>query len=258
MKPTSVSQHTTLAQCSEAHRLARVEKVPQREAAWFHHGTAVHSAIEEYERSGRSMDVEAAVGVFERSYDALVEEAQARQPDYGMWMAGGRTKPQTDIRNRRKAGADQVRSYLDWAEDDDSSIWTTPDGQKALELPFDIDLYGVRVKGFIDQVVEDPYLGLVVRDIKTGTTKAVIQLATYRVALEMTYGVKVNWGDWWLGKTGTTTKPVDLRPFTARWLATQYEATTAIRDNDLWSANPGSHCFACTVKDSCFLYSMEP
>lgn len=258
MKPTSVSQHTQLVQCSEAHRLQRIERVPQLQAAWFHHGTAFHSAIEEYERSGRAMPVEEAVKVFETAYDALVEQGQAKQPDYGKWMAGGRTRPQTDIRSRRQKGADMVRAYYEWAEQDESSIWTTPDGTKAIELAFDIDLYGIQVKGFIDQVVEDPYLGLVVRDLKTGTTRTVIQLATYKVAIEMIYGVTVNWGDWWVGKYGTATKPVDLREFTPEWLANQYKASTVIRDQGLWFANVGPHCFACTVKESCFAYSQEP
>lgn len=258
MNPTSVSQHTQLIQCSEAHRLKRVERVSQRQAAWFHHGTAFHAAVEEYERSERKMSEDEAVKVFEDAYDALITEAQAQQPDYGMWMAGGRTRPETDIRNRRLRGADMVRAYVAWTEEDESYIWTTPDGEKAIELAFDVCLDGVQVRGYIDQVVVDPYLGLIVRDLKTGTTKTVLQLATYKVAMEAIYGVTVNWGDWWQGKTGGTTKPVDLRSFTGDWLSMQYRASTAIRDQGLWFANVGDHCFTCTVRHECFAYSQEP
>lgn len=264
MRPMSVSQHTTLTgPCTEQYRLQRIERVPQMEAAWFEHGKAVHSAIEAWENSriyGKGLTdfipltEDEAVEVFELAYDQGIEAGRDRQPDYGMWLAGGRTKPETDIRNRRQRGAEQVRTYIAWALGDEGEIWATPDGKPAIELEFNIELGGIPVRGFIDQIVDDPYLGLVVRDVKTGTTKHLVQLVTYKFAIEKTYGVEVNWGDWWMGKTGSTTPPVDLSVFSEEWLAEQFKASTAIREMGLYAANPGDHCFPCTSKRSCFFY----
>ncbi|WEB38749.1 PD-(D/E)XK nuclease family protein [Streptomyces yunnanensis] len=247
----SVSQYTTYAQCAHQWRLQRRERAPQRQAAWFEHGKAFHAAIEQYERHGRTLGPETVVGFFEHEYDMGIEAALDREPEPYMWMAGGRTKPETDIKRRLDVGAQQTRDYITWAQQSPDRIWTTPDGRAAIELEFRLDLDGVAVVGFIDQIVEHPERGLVVRDLKTGTTRSLFQLATYKIAIEELYGVEVNYGDWYMAKTGGLSEPVDLRYVTRDWLAEQYSMLDRGIKNEVFIPNPGSHCFACTVKPSC-------
>src|SRR5690606_39161160 len=66
----------------------------------------------------------------------------------------------------------------------------------------DVELDGVRVRGYIDQVLkadsDDSVRG---RDVKTGAQPGdALQLKVYAVALEDTYGVQAPTGDYWMGK----------------------------------------------------------
>src|SRR5690606_40927541 len=75
-------------------------------------------------------------------------------------------------------------------------IWVAEDGTPGIELGFDVDLDGVRVRGYIDQVLKaDSDDSVRVRDVKTGAQPGdALQLKVYAVALEDTYDVRAPTG----------------------------------------------------------------
>jgi len=250
----SVSQYTTYVQCGEAYRLERVAKAPATPAAWFAMGTAVHAAVEAYELSYRTMTADEAVAIFDARYDADVNEMAQVQPDLDKWLTGNaRTKGSVDVARRAVTGAQQVRDYIAAMQAKPSEIWELGPDYLAVELPFELQLGDVLVKGYIDQVLALPDGRPFVRDLKTGTKlpSTPFQLGVYSLAFEQITGEKASHGDFWMFKNNGPTEPYPLHTFTrerlTRWFADMDRSETA----GLYLANPGESCRVCGVYQWC-------
>lgn len=176
----SVSQLLSFSQCGEAYRLERRTDAPRREAGWFHHGTAAHQAIEDWENSGRTLTNAELEEIFLTSYRTNVNAALEEIP-LEQWMTGGNKKPETDLTDREEIGWWQVQDYVQFALER-ADFWEVV----ATEQEFRIELNDVEVLGYIDQVVRDKFTGeLIARDLKSGTKvpPTPVQLAIYRYAL---------------------------------------------------------------------------
>lgn len=257
----SVSQLNTMSNCGWAYYLEKVVRAPQRAAAWFVQGTAVHTAVQVYEESGRALVADEVAAIFEQAWDTDIAVAWEKQPDPKMWMVGGRAKVETDISNRRAKGRQQAIDYV--MNNGPNEILLPAElapGVPAVEVGFDIDFGGVRVIGYIDLVLEDRRTGeLIVRDIKTGTKMPVgpFQFATYRVAVEQMTGQPVKWGDYWMCKDASSSPPMDLSLYTWAEVATWYKNMDAMVKDERFLANPGE-CFTCSVKPYCRYVSTNP
>lgn len=251
-QPRSVSQTQQYEQCGHRFYLQRIERVPTRKAAWSHHGTAFHAAVEEYELSQRTMSADDAVDLFSDRYSSLVNADLEQEPDTDKWLAAG-LPGGDDIERRYHLGQEQVRSYIEWAETHPTKTWKTPDSDKpAVELYFLVDLGGVNVRGFIDQVVEEPDGTLRPRDWKTGTTKSRFQLETYSVALRKAYGAEVNRADWYLAKSGRLSRPLRMDTVTEEQIAARFVAMDEGVKAGEFPAKPGFQCRFCDVSHACF------
>lgn len=205
--PRSVSQVNEYRRCPNAFYLRRVLGVKERPAAWLAQGTAVHRAAELWERSMREMSVEDALDIYSASYGEEIEKLAEIAP-FREWYSSGPYRGEQDIDRRFLIGVQQTEKYVSyyWGPGKEETVWTTPSGQLALELEFNIELSGVKVRGFIDMVADTPK-GVVVRDNKTGNQPGdTFQVATYAVALDKLYKERVIFGDYWMGKTGKPTK----------------------------------------------------
>ncbi|MFE8916864.1 RecB family exonuclease [Streptomyces globisporus] len=257
-QPRSVSQTEQYEKCGYRFYLQRVERVQERPAAWSFQGTAFHSAGEEYERSGRTKSEEEMVQLFSDQYSALVNKAMQKEPNLDWWMTAMKKPAGQDIEDRYKLGQSQVREYVRWSEVHQPRIaWIEkgPDAVPALEFYFKVELGGIQVRGYIDQLVEDDeepgqYR---VRDLKTGATKSAFQLETYKVAVEKQLGLEVNSGDWWTGKTGglSPKKPLDLSEVTEEQVAARYVAMDQGVKAGKFEPNPGFDCGFCSVSHAC-------
>lgn len=245
----SVSQVTGYAGCGERYRLERVARVPQRPAAWTIQGTAFHAAVEYFERHQDD-----PLPTYYASYDAGIEEAKAAEPNLSRWMRGGRKTAEKDITDRREAGAEQVRGYLTYASEVPFKLWHDPNGKPGIEYEFRVTLGGVEVLGYIDQVLLWPNGAVTVRDFKTGSKEhnKPFQLKVYAVALEQMWpGLSVRYGDFWMARDTAPTPFYDLHVFQSGDVERQFESMDAAERAGLYLANPGSHCFACGVRDHC-------
>src|SRR5699024_1647029 len=137
--------------------------------------------------------VEQAQELYHQDYDRRIAEEWERVPEPEKWLTGGRAKAETDIAGRRERGADQVKTYITYAEasSDEWRIWPVGDRGYAVELGFEMDFGGVNVLGYIDQIREYRDGRIVPVDLKSGTKEPVssMQLAVYAHAINQNMGV---------------------------------------------------------------------
>ncbi|MFB8199406.1 RecB family exonuclease [Kitasatospora purpeofusca] len=253
--PRSVSQTQQYEECGWRFFLQRVERVTPLPAAWSHHGVAFHSAAEAVERSGRRMTEEEAVALFSDQYSNLVNEALDQEPNTDRWLSASASGAD-DIERRYVLGQEQTAQYVRWALEHQPAIWQTPKDKPALELYFKVELGGVMVRGYIDQLVAEADNSVRVRDLKTGSTKSKFQLETYGVAVRQAFGVEVNQGDWYLAKKGGLSKPVDLRGVTAEQVGERFAEMDAGVKAGRFEANPGFLCRFCDMKHKCSFFRL--
>ena len=258
----SVSQLQNYSSCAHAWWLQRVVRVPQKTAGWFLQGTSVHAAVEAYELSERQMSLSEAEAVFDAAWAVDLAEMEQKQPDPKMWMVGGKKSRDTDLSQRWEKGRQQVADYVRGNPTDDE--WQPAQlvpGEPAVEVPFELDLEGVKVVGFIDSVLEHRETGaLRVRDVKTGSKLPdnPFQFATYKLAVEEITGFIPETGVYWMCKDGGDTKPYQLARFSRDLVTAWYtEMDTAVK-KEVFPGNPGSHCFTCTVRPYCHYDNPNP
>lgn len=194
--PRSVSQLTQYQACPHRYYLARVERVWQRPAAWTGMGTAVHSALEEWERSGRSIGLEGAQAVFRRVYIEEIGKATERTPNFECWSwSGPRYDGRTDTERRFTVGLEHVERLIEFyttGKGAGASLWYSEEEKPALELHFIADLGGVSVQGYIDRIDVNPDGSLRPVDYKSGAKPGeMIQLRTYAWVIRKDYGAQV-------------------------------------------------------------------
>lgn len=253
MRNRSVSQVNQYLRCPKAFQLARINKAWQRPASWLSQGLGVHKALEEWERSGRTLACEELETIFIEEYARSVDEQAQTTPNLEVWFGSGPYDPVTDIERRFNKGLEQIQLLTKYAtEHPEEKIWVTPNGEPAIELRFEVELGGVPVVGFIDQIIETPK-GLVVRDIKTGSKPGdTFQLCTYAEAMKQTYGVEINRGVYWMGKTG---RPGRVKVFTDKDRANVHEVFEEVNrliEDKHFPADPEEgKCTMCSVRTSC-------
>ncbi|WP_340376587.1 PD-(D/E)XK nuclease family protein [Streptomyces sp. SS7] len=255
-QPRSVSQTEQYEKCGWRFYLQRVERVEPRPAAWSIHGRAFHSAAEAFERADRAMGAEEAVAIFSDEYEDETNKALDKESNTDHWLSAGRYSGGEDIERRYALGQQQTARYVEWATENRPAIWTTPDGTPGLELYFMVELGGVKVRGYIDQLVtvKDAVRP---RDLKTGSTKSRFQLQTYGIAVRELYDVEVNDADWYLAKDGRLSRPVKLNQVSADELGERYAAMDAGVKAGNFPANPGYDCRFCDVAHACTFFSSK-
>lgn len=270
----SVSQLKEYERCPYAWYLSRRGRAWRRPAAWLPQGTAVHAAIEAWERSGRSISLEAAQDVFRAEYTKDANEACTVTPNLDWWYPSGPYRGEADLLRRFKIGLEQVEKYVAYAtRSENEVVWVTPDGEPAIELHFDIDLDGVLIQGYIDAVIVDrekssvSYQGggerygtpkvnpwLVVRDHKTGNNPGDdFQLGVYSVAIQEMFGTFGPYeGDYWMARAGKPTHPFDLRDWTREAVAERFRELEGNIQNERFDPKPDPDvCRFCSVSLAC-------
>ncbi|KPI24620.1 hypothetical protein OV320_7825 [Actinobacteria bacterium OV320] len=245
----SYSQTRQWWECGYGFLLARVKRVPEIRGAWLEQGVAVHAVVEDFENSGRTLTEEVLRTKYQDAYSAMINKSLEKQPNPDMWFNSGPYKglPQ-DIERRFKVGQEQVTSYLRWTEDQpEQTIWNG-----SVEIKFELSLGEVNVLGYIDQIVNHPKKkGPGVRDVKTGLKPTEhTQLELYALAMNELHDAGVEWGDYWLGKTGRTSRSIPLNPDRDKlveWFGKMDEGVKAGE----FRPNPGEACARCPVQMSC-------
>lgn len=250
--------------CPYAFYLGRIEKVWKRPAAWFPFGTAVHAGAEYWERSGRTAGIDELTDEFLRVYTDETNQYLEETPNTDLWMWSGRYDGATDIERRRNLGPVHLENLIKWYERNPDQIpWTMPDGRLAVELPFEIELGTVPVKGVIDWigwVTSDRTIrGLSPRDVKAGSTPGKpMQLKIYGLVVEnylASVGVpdpEIRTADFFMTKAGRPAGTTDLTTVSRDEIVTAFERMDAGVAAGDFPANPEpDRCRRCPVNFTC-------
>jgi putative RecB family exonuclease len=88
-----------------------------------------------------------------------------------------------------------VDNWIKWRAQSGWRVWTTPDGQPAIELSQEFKTPSGRdIKGYIDRImIEAETKELVIVDLKSGarSPESDLQLGFYRYEMWNTYGVDI-------------------------------------------------------------------
>ena len=253
VKHRSVSQHNRYERCPYSYYLQRIKKVWQRPASWLSQGLGVHVAMEEWEKSNRLLPMEELVEIYRKEFVRSIHEQAEETPNFDYWFGSGPYSGPVDIERRFNLGEKQLATLVEYSlAHPEEKIWTTPEGESAIEIEFNVVLGGVEVKGFIDQVIETPK-GIVVRDIKTGAKPGdAFQLATYAEAMHIMHGAEAIGGDYFMGKTG---KPTRLIPISENDRKEVHVKFAKLEDNiqsERFDPKPSKNlCRMCSVATSC-------
>jgi len=256
----SHSQLTTWLRCAKAYFLERKAYAPTVPAVYLVAGSAVHEIIERMTlaHAGQGPQIEDLKAEWEREFtDAVAKETLRTNITPDQWRKGGRPtkdKPNgEDVQWWRENGLTQCEKYGEWMAGLD---WTLADinGTPGAETPFEIDLAGVTIKGFIDSTWERIDNELIVVDAKTGSRspESVLQVGLYATAIEMMTGKRPLYGAFYMTRTGTLTPLEDLRRFDATFWEKVFGQLEHAVSNEIFIPHLGSHCRSCSVKDACF------
>lgn len=195
---------------------------------------------------------------------AVAEETRHSGFPLEDWFTAGRQKDGHEaVAWWMENGPEMVQAFIDWYDfHPDISVWVTPDGIPAIELPVDATFGSVQVKGYID-VVFKVGTALVLTDLKTSAKVPFTprQLGIYACALELTYGIRPRYGTYFMNR-GTAPRggpktffqrPIELdRPqYSIAYLTAEFEQAEKGIQGGVFPANPGENCGRCGVSYAC-------
>lgn len=244
--------------CARSYFLSRIAGAPKRPALWSIGGSAVHEATEHYDLMSLvgSADVFSARQVWEIYFRKHLDASDETEPNRNKW---GRSQAEP-VEVWDRLGPQLISSYVAWRERSPWTIWTTPDGEPAIELDVSGRLPGcpVEIKGFIDRVFHDPVLDkLWVLDLKTSKRppKSAAQFETYAALLGAKYpDVRVDLGVPFMNRQGSPGKPFDLSGVSPEAVGEVYgRAWEQIQEyvrTGSWPVDKTA-CYPCDVQASC-------
>lgn len=276
----SVSQVHAIRENSWHWFLERVARLPRRPAWALVGGKALHAATEEIDKEDNlSLDYDAAAFLFRRHLDAQVAEEvdraddQFKDPD--TWRASGRVSKEWPLKENLTwwsvNGPAMVMNWVTWRINNPAWEIATIGGVPAIEAEISGPLgKSMDLLGFIDRVMFNAATGaFMVLDLKSGvrTPGDNMQLGTYSLFLDQLFGIRPQWGTYWMARQGTTTPPVDL---IQEWPAARLEhdllaAEAVVRGNALScsqnqfaaSSSVAQFCYACNPTESGLLVPWE-
>jgi putative RecB family exonuclease len=257
----SHSARELLERCAKSYFLKYFTRAPRSQALWLAGGSAVHETTELYDLwtltepgpRGKERGFSASAVWDQQFYDQLVQ-LRDKEPNQNAW----RRSPSEDEDTWRRMGLQFVQSYIDWRERSPWEIWTTPDGEPAIELDISGRLPGcpVEIKAYLDRVFWDPVFKKPwIFDLKTSKRppKTAAQFETYAALFEVKYGVPVNDGIPFMNRRGALGKPFDLSEATPKSVGRVYgDAWKRVQGGEFPAtgiANGG--CFICDVSSAC-------
>lgn len=185
------------------------------------------------------------------------EQSAKTTVDQALWKASGRaTKANPDKENNvwwSTNGSDMVDRWIEWRNGDHPWVlWEPTPGIPAIELVVNPIWNNIPVKMIIDRVMINPDGELVVVDIKTGsrTPMSDLQLGFYAVGIEALFGIRPQYGAYWMAREGGIKELVNLDKYTTEDIIDMITKFDLARKAEIFLPNM-SHCVMCSVKDKC-------
>lgn len=257
-KHLSYSQLNAVRQCGESYRLERIEQVPQRPSVPAVAGRVAHEATEAIDEAlhrGVVDGSELSSLASKRAAEGFEREIETNSADFppDHWKVYGKQ----DLAWFQATGVPNcITAYIDWRLANPTlRLWEIDGFGPAIEVPFELVLGGVLIKGYIDRIFVNDMGVIPVVDIKTGQKpKTDEQLGLYRVAMEVATGHDIRWGVYVYDlKSGEAkqTPPIDLSHWTVDKLSAIYGKANFLIQNQIFLPAPGEQCWRCSVAPHC-------
>lgn len=247
--PTHLS-YSSLKQYEECPRswyLSKLKKAPEKQTWFLPMGTAVHTSIEEFVKTGK-------VPEFEGIFYPLIEAQLKADDDDVNWSAAG-PKDRPVIRQRAvdlgKACVDKAIDYLDGFE-----VWQVEWNASTILPGCEVEIWA-----FIDLIGEHKKHGPMILDWKTGKRKPKnnLQLEVYRALLMQDEAFsEIKTGAFgMINPDASKARPVDLSKVDALTLGLRFQtAYQGMRDKK-YKAVLGYDCTMCLQAPNCLAYSWD-
>jgi hypothetical protein len=157
----------------------------------------------------------------------------------------------------RAEGPKMVQAWIDWRQRSGWQIWTTPDGEPAIELAIETEVANMPLRMFIDRVMTIPQVDKrCIVDLKAGSRspESDLQLGVYRLGIYLKYGVWVDHGAYWMARKGELSDIVDLTRYDPRTLNLWFDALKRALENRVFLPHVTSMCRACGLNRYCLAY----
>lgn len=255
----SHSAMSTWLGCGWQYYLTRVQHVPEAPSYWLAGGKAVHEATEKYDRLYHGTDKEWS------STEAFMEfwQHHMKESSNGLeWRTGGRATKQYPNKEDDAWWIENGPKMVDyWVQFRENSGWDilAIDGKLAIETELNQEVNGVKIKAFLDRIMIAPTGELVIVDIKTGSKEpaALTQLGIYSVLVEKQFGIRINYGSYYMARTGELSEPKVLTRFTEQRLGTWAKGFEIAVSNQIFIPSPGFMCNTCPVNKACYAVDGE-
>jgi hypothetical protein len=200
--------------------------------------------------------------LFSEAFEVEVLEAAEEHPDLRTWSAAGKGKTKANPGGEdgawwRANGPKMVQNWIDWRQAAKWVMWTTPDGEPAIELSIETDVSGVPLKMYIDRVMVPPKVGVpVIVDLKTGkrSPESDLQLGVYRYGIWRKYGIRIDWGAYWMAREGAMSELYPLARFTPGLLERMFAQFVKAKQAEIFLPHLTFRCRACSMRDYCAAY----
>ncbi|WP_187283619.1 RecB family exonuclease [Streptomyces sp. t39] len=258
IKHLSHSSRETLDRCAKSWFLKYRTEAPRAQSLWLAGGSAVHETTEHY-------DLMSAVGnadafqtgmVYERFFDLQLAKLREKEANEHKW----RSSAGEDIERWRVMGLQFVQSYIDWREASPWELWTTPDGEPAIELDISGRLPGCEpeIKAYLDRVFWDPlFKRLWIVDLKTSKRppKTAEQFGVYAALMAVKYGSSQHpdRGAAFMNRKGRLSTPFELESYTPKAVGAVFADAWKRVQSGVFPAEgiAKNDCFLCDVQSSC-------
>jgi putative RecB family exonuclease len=254
----SHSSRETFERCAKSWFLRYIAKAPQQPAVWSVGGSAVHEATEHYDLMACVGNADIAKQELGRIWDVHFEDqlakATEKEPNQNLWRRSGTD----DVESWRAMGLTHVQAYIDWRERVPWEIWTTPEGEPAIELDISGRLPGcpVEIKAYLDRIFWDPvFKKLWIVDLKTGkrppSTSA--QFGVYAALVKQKFGESIADGAAFMNRAGALGKPMDLSEYTPEAVGEVFAKIWEEIQSGSFPANgiQNRGCHICDVSAAC-------
>lgn len=252
----SHSSRETLTRCAKSWMLKYLTEAPRSQSLWLAGGSAVHETTEHYDLLSMvdghgGFEIKEA---WDATFDNQLFELREKEPNENLW----RRSPSEDIERWRSIGLQFVQSYIDWRERSPWEIWTTPDGEPAIELDVSGFLPGcpVEIKAYVDRIFYDPVMKRYpIVDLKTGKRPPgnADQFGTYSGLIKVKYGLTADLGVPFMNRKGTVGKPFELAEYTPEYVGEVFaKAWEQIQAGHFPAEGIAKNdCFLCDVSAAC-------
>lgn len=253
----SHSSMSSYLDCGERFFLERIARVPQQKAWWLVGGSAFHLATELLDKGEVGDPIAAWQMAWAEQYAKDVTEAGIDPADM---KAGGRATKQWPLKENADwwfaNGLEMVNNYYRWRGQMFAQGWVfllMPGDTAAVEVPIQLVLNDVLVKGYIDRVMVNPDGEVIVVDLKTGshTPASTLQLGIYALGLERAIGVRPLLGAYYMARKAELTEPSSLLHYSPELVGKWFgQAKTGI-ESELFVPHVTSLCGTCSVRPYC-------